>query len=163
MSLLDWSLAHERRRVAQGEVFETIGKREVAATQAQVLATIRNASTWPVWQPEIETAEGPERLGAGDAVLGTADMLGFVVHGHSTVVAVDESSFDEDVIVGVRMHIRFEVTERDGVTTVTHNLSSVMPRGPMGRLLSFFLRRRLVRMQKTALSQLADQVAAPSL
>ncbi len=149
--------------MAEGEVFETIEKREVSASREQVLATIRDASTWSAWQPEIEHAEGPERLGAGDAVLGTADMLGFVVHGRSTVVAVDESSFDEDVIVGVRMRIRFEVSERDGVTAITHHLTSEMPRGPMGRLLSFFLRRRLVRMQKTALRQLADQVAAPSL
>lgn len=148
--------------MARNEIFETTRKREVNASRESVLATIRDASTWPVWQPEIQTAEGPEVLGPGDAVLGTADMLGFVVHGHSTVVAVDDGSFDEDVIVGVRMRIRFEITERNGVTTITHRLTSVMPRGPMGRVLSFFLRRRLVRMQRTALRQLADQVAAPS-
>ncbi|MEO8324047.1 MAG: SRPBCC family protein [Actinomycetota bacterium] len=145
------------------EDFESVRQREVGAPRERVLATIRDASTWPIWQPEIEATEGSEELSPGDAVLGTADMLGFVVHGRSTVVAVDECSFDEDVIVGVRMRIRFEVSERDGVTVIKHRLTAVMPRGPMGKILSFFLRKRLVRMQETALRQLADQVVGPSL
>lgn len=149
--------------MTRNATFETVTETKVAVAPDRVLATIRDASTWPIWQPEIEATEGSEELSPGDAVLGTADMLGFVVHGRSTVVAVDERSFDEDVIVGVRMRIRFEVSERDGVTVIKHRLTSVMPRGPMGRVLSFFLRKRLVRMQETALRQLADQVVAPSL
>ena len=143
--------------------FETVTETKVAVARDRVLATIRDASTWPIWQSEIETAEGSGELSPGDAVLGTANMLGFVVHGRSTVVAVDAGSFDEDVIVGVRMRIRFEVSERDGITVIKHRLTSVMPGGPMGKVLSFFLRKRLVRMQQTALRQLADQVAEPSL
>jgi hypothetical protein len=37
---------------------------------------------------------------------GRADMLGFEVHGHSTAVEIGE----EDVVVGVRLQIRYEVT-----------------------------------------------------
>jgi hypothetical protein len=35
-------------------------------------------------------------------------MLGFEVHGHSTAVEIGASSFEEDVVVGVRLQIRYE-------------------------------------------------------
>ncbi len=135
--------------------FETVGRQVTSASPDQVMRTLRDATTWSRWQPEIQHAEGSESLAPGDAVVGKASMLGFAVHGRSTIVEVGELSLEEDVIVGVRMRIRFEISDGGG-TTVTHRLSSDMPGGAMGRVLTFFLKRRLVKMQRTALKQLAQ-------
>jgi hypothetical protein len=117
-------------------------------------------SSWPQWQPEIRTVDHDGSMTSGDVARGEAEMLGFTVHGHSTATEVGPRFFEEDVIVGVRMRIRYELLPVTDGVVITHRLSAAMPRGPAGRVLSFFLRRRLRHLQRTALERLAAQSEA---
>lgn len=123
-----------------------------------VIDLVRDPKSWPRWQPEIVSTEGPERLEEGDDVYGHAEMLGFRVEGHSKAVTVTTDAFEEDVVVGVRMRILYEVGRDDsGATVVTRRLSALLPGGLAGRVLSFFLRRRLTRMQDGVVDELVRQ------
>ena len=96
----------------------------------------------------------------GDVARGKARMLGFHVDGHATAVGFGAEFFEQDVIVGVRMRIRYEVEPADGGTVITHTLTAEMPRGISGRVLGLFLRRRLRSLQRTALENLVAQSEA---
>ncbi len=128
------------------------------------MSYLLDATSWPAWQPEIVATEGPKRVVVGDIVSGHARMLGFHVQGRSRALEVDESVFEEDVVVGVAMRVRYEVHPEGDGCRVVHRLESDMPRGLSGRLLSLFLRARLRRMQRTAIERLVAQseVAEPS-
>ena len=93
----------------------------------------------------------------GDTVEGAARLLGFTVEGRSSAGSVEPLAFEEDVIVGVRMRVRYEVEASEQGATVTRHLSAHLPRGPAGRVLSFFLKRRLRRMQAGVLDGLVRQ------
>jgi hypothetical protein len=122
-----------------------------------IMALLLDPSSWPRWQPEIGSAEGPRPLSTGDVATGRANMLGFRVLGRSTTLDASDDFFEQDVIVGVRMRIRYEV-ERSGETSlITHKLDCDLPSGILGRILSFFLVPRLKRLQETALDQLASR------
>lgn len=84
-------------------------------------------------------------------------MLGFLVDGHSTTTDVGSAHYEEDVLVGVRMRVRYEVEQTIDGALVTANLFADLPRGLAGGLVSFFLRWRLRRMQRTALKLLVAQ------
>lgn len=114
-------------------------------------------ATWPSWQPEIITTNGPEVLTVGDVVTGQAELLGFNVQGTSRTTFADDREFVEDVVVGVRMRVTYRVEEREGGSSVTRRLEAEMPTGFSGRVLSLFLRLRLRRMQERVLDALAGQ------
>ena len=118
---------------------------------------ILDPASWPRWQPEIVATEGPERLSPADVVRGRATMLGFNVQGHSTALEVAPDRFVEDVIVGVRMRVTYATAPSGDGATITHSLVSDLPTGLWGRVLSFFLRSRLRRMQRAALDELVRQ------
>jgi hypothetical protein len=118
---------------------------------------ILDPASWPRWQPEIVATEGPDRLSPTDVVRGRATMLGFNVQGHSTAIDVAPDTFVEDVIVGVRMRVTYATAPSGEGTTITHRLVSDLPTGLWGRVLSFFLRSRLRRMQRAALDELVRQ------
>jgi hypothetical protein len=123
-----------------------------------VMGLVRDPATWPLWQPEIVSTEGPAPLEAGDDVYGHAEMLGFSVEGHSKSVTVSRDAYEEDVIVGVRMRILYEVARDEaGATVVTRRLTALLPGGLAGRVLSIFLRRRLTRMQNGVVEELVRQ------
>jgi hypothetical protein len=123
-----------------------------------VMDLVTDPTTWPRWQPEIVSTEGPRPLQEGDDVYGSASMLGFRVEGHSKTVAVTGDAYEEDVLVGVRMRIVYEISvDERGETVVTRRLSATLPGGVAGRVLSFFLRRRLTRMQKGVVEELVRQ------
>ena len=110
-----------------------------------VLERILTPATWPEWQSEILRVEGPERLSEGDVVLGDAQASRLrgrrpqhLAGGHSRLLL-------EDVIVGVRMRVRYTVSPDGNGTRVTHRLESDLPRGVAGRVLSVFLRWRLAQ------------------
>lgn len=131
---------------------------------SSVIDLVLDPSTWPSWQPEIISTSGVGPLSVGDVVQGEARMLGFVVHGHSTALEVGERAFDQDVIVGIRMRVRYEVTPSDGGSLITSRMTTDLPRGLSGRVLAFFLRRRLKRLQQTTLQNLAaEPVSRPPL
>ncbi len=128
-----------------------------------VLELVRDPRTWPRWQPEIVSTEGPARLEEGDDVYGHASMLGFRVEGHSKTATVTDAAYEEDVVVGVRMRIVYEVTvDESGRTVVRRKLSALLPGGVAGRLLSFFLKRRLTRMQNGVVEELVRQAEGAS-
>jgi hypothetical protein len=128
-----------------------------------VIATILDPSTWPAWQPEIVSAAGPSRLERGGVVEGRARMLGFGVTGRSTAVEVGDLVFEEDVVVGVTMRLRFEVRPSSQGSVVTQRLTAELPGGFAGRLLGLLLRWRLRRMQRMALERLAAQAEGASV
>lgn len=121
---------------------------------------IKDPSTWPTWQSEILETDGNVPLSEGDLVEGRAELLGFEVGGQSTTVTATSTSFVEDVIVGVRMRVEYTVDETPTGTTVTRRLTTALPGGLSGRLLSFFLKRRLKAMQKGLLDELVGQAEA---
>ena len=122
------------------------------------MTLLLDATTWPDWQPEIESSEGPEKMTPGDVARGTARMLGFHVDGHSTATSTGDYFFEEDVIVGVPMTIRYEIDPVPEGVRITHRLTSRLPGGPSGWLLSLVLRARLRRMQRLVLENLARQL-----
>ena len=124
------------------------------------MAYLLDATSWPAWQPEIVSTRGPKRVSEGDIVSGHARMLGFHVEGRSVATTVGPDVFEEDVVVGVAMKVRYEVHPHENGCTVVHRLESEMPAGLTGRLLAFFLRGRLKRMQKTVVERLVAQSEA---
>ena len=116
--------------------------------------------TWPEWQAEIKTVEGPDRIEEGDQVSGDAELVGYRVQGRSDAHVVDDGLFIEDVIVGVRMVITYEVKSSPAGSQITRTLEADLPRGLVGSLLSVILRVKLRRMQKKLLDELARQAEA---
>jgi hypothetical protein len=137
--------------------FETKSQREIASPPEVLLNTILAPATWPKWQSEILTTTGNERLSTGDVVSGQARLLGFEVDGSSTAIEIEDSSYEQDVIVGVKMRVRYEISPSSNGAVVKHRLVSDLPAGVSGRVLSFFLTRRLKRMQRDLLKGLAAQ------
>src|SRR5687767_15291865 len=122
-----------------------------------MMSHVLDSTAWPAWQPEIIATEGSKRVAEGDIVSGSARMLGFGVQGKSIAVEVSDNVFEEEVVVGVGMRVRYEVQPDGEGCRVTHRLESNMPTGLSGRLLSAFLRGRLKKMQRTALERLVAQ------
>ena len=123
-------------------MFETSASMRVTSVEA-ALAQLRDPSTWPHWQSEILKAEGPAPLEAGDHVSGDASMLGFAVAGRADVRTASDVEVEHEVIVGVRMNVRYTLAPAGDGWTLTHRLTAELPRGVSGRALSFFLKRRL--------------------
>lgn len=134
--------------------FRIEGTTVTRASRSEVVDQLLRPATWPDWQLEIISTEGPERIEAGDVVRGRAEMLGFRVTGQSVMAEVRDALVHEDVVVGVGMQITYEIEEVEGGTKITHRLSSTLPEGLFGRVLSFFLRRRLRSMQRSVLKRL---------
>ena len=137
--------------------FEIEDSRPARCAPDAVLDRVLDPSTWPEWQPEILSTSPSHRLEEGDSVEGRAELLGFVVEGRSSAISVEKDSFEEDVIVGVRMRVRYQVTASTEGTTVTRRLVADLPGGFSGRILSFFLKRRLRKMQHGVLESLVAQ------
>lgn len=121
------------------------------------MKVIGDPMTWPTWQSEIVETIGDAPLGEGDRVEGRAKMLGFEVNGLSTTVYATPRAFVEDVIVGVHMRIEYTIEETTLGTVVTRRLIATLPNGISGRVLSFFLKRRLRAMQEGVLEALVAQ------
>lgn len=122
-----------------------------------VMRRVLGPRTWPEWQSEIKRAEGPSRITEGDQVTGDAQLVGFKVQGRSDAKAVSDELFIEDVIVGVRMVITYEVKPSGRGTRITRTLEADLPAGVAGRVLAILLRAKLGRMQKRLLRDLKDQ------
>jgi Polyketide cyclase / dehydrase and lipid transport len=138
--------------------FETTASARIDSAEA-VLAQLRDPSTWHRWQSEIVRAHGPAPLEAGDHVAGDARMLGFAVAGRADVIVAEEREVRHDVLVGIRMSVRYTLEPSGDGWILTHRLGADLPRGISGRVLSFFLRRRLERMQTRLLHDLVAAAA----
>jgi hypothetical protein len=140
--------------------FSTEDSRFARCEPEAILSRVRQPATWPAWQSEIVATEGPHEVSAGDVVKGRALMMGFDVDGQSIVASDDGSLVIENVVVGVGMQVRYEVVAEGTGSRVTHTLTSNLPAGALGSVLSFFLRRRFKKMQRTVLKRLVDQAEA---
>ncbi len=140
--------------------FSSRRQRFARASTAEVMRLIVSPHERPRWQPEIVAMEGPDLLARGDVQEGRARMLGFDVDGKSTALVVERDRFEEDVIVGVRMRVSYKVEPAPDGVLIKHDVHAELPGGPMGTLLSVFLRRRLKKMQDEALRRLAVQAEA---
>jgi hypothetical protein len=145
------------RSSSRRRFFETSASMEVESPDA-VVARLRDPATWPAWQSEITQAEGPAPLQPGDHVSGDARMLGFAVGGRADVVAAGGTEVEHDVIVGIRMNVRYTIDRTGDAVVLTHRLTAELPRGLAGRILAVFLKRRLQRMQRRLLSDLAIEL-----
>ena len=147
--------------MARSRKIEIQVSRSARCEPETVIALVRDPQTWPQWQPEIVSTSGPSPLEPGDDVYGHASMLGFRVEGHSKTAAATATRYEEDVLVGVRMRIVYEVRpDGEGNALLTRRLSALLPGGVAGRLLSFFLKRRLTRMQDGVVDALVTQAEA---
>jgi hypothetical protein len=150
-----------RRRIpARPRVWSTSSTRFVRARRQKIVGTIRDANSWPEWQPEITRSSGESVLNAGDIVQGDAEMLGFKVAGRADITFADRNAFEQDVMVGIRMRVVYGFTEVADGTAVTHELLAELPRGLSGRILSLFLRCRLRRMQQRLLDNI-ERMGSP--
>jgi hypothetical protein len=143
--------------MASPSEFETSASLRVDSAEA-ALAHLRDPSTWSSWQSEIESAAGPAPLQAGDHVAGDARMLGFAVGGRADVVAAGDREVEHDVIVGIRMNVRYTLEPSGDGWLLTHRLKAELPRGLSGRVLSVFLKRRLRRMQRRLVADLSASI-----
>jgi hypothetical protein len=132
--------------------------RSSTATPEDILERIKRPATWPEWVPEINSTESQRSVvGPGDNVEGRAEMLGFRVNGRAHVTEVTHRLFVQDVVIGVRIVARYSVEPTDDGSVIHHELIVSAPRGPMGRVLTFFLRGRLRAMQRRLLHNLSVQ------
>ena len=122
-----------------------------------VMQRLARPATWPEWVPEITATRSEPVVGPGDDVEGLAEMLGFRVNGRAKVTEVTPTRFVQDVVIGVRIVARYEVEPDGDGSVIHHELVVSAPRGPTGRLLTFFLRGRLRVMQRRLLANLSAQ------
>lgn len=144
-------------RPHRSKTFEIEHSVQTRATPDTVMRRITMPATWPQWQSEIVTAEGPERLAEGDVVEGRARLLGFDVRGKTTATRVTQEVFEEDVIVGVRMQVSYRAGPGRSGSVVTHRMKAHLPAGIAGTVLSWLLAWRLRKMQVMLLERLRDQ------
>jgi hypothetical protein len=139
--------------------FKTEDSRTLRTSHPDVLNQLAVPATWPEWQSEIVSTSGPERVQVGDVVSGEASMLGFEVAGRATTVEVSDDAVEQDVLVGVRMRVRYILTSTSEGIRITHRLTADLPRGFAGRILSFFLQRRFKSMQQELLDNLVNRLS----
>lgn len=135
--------------------------RFIAMDPQTLIERLVTPDSWPQWQPEIVSVRGPRRLQRGDVVVGQARMLGFDVDGRAEIQALEPNAVEHEVLVGIRMRVRYELEPADGGAVLHHRLIADLPGGFWGRILSVFLRRRLRWMQRMALDNLAAEQARP--
>ena len=135
--------------------FVVVSERVARCDPEVVMRYVLDSTSWPRWQPEIVATTGPQEVKPGDLVRGHADLLGFGVAGQAAIEKVGRRSFTEDVLVGVRMQVSYEVLDHDGGCKVRARVVTEAPTGLSGRILGLLLRRRLRSMQFTALQRLA--------
>lgn len=145
---------------ASRALFVTSRSKATGCSPDAVLDLVRRPATWPDWQMEIVSAEGPEVLEVGDVATGHASMLGFNVHGQAVAQHSTPDTFRHFVVVGVGMTVSYDVQETANGAILTHTIESALPTGPLGALLSFFLKRRLKRMQARLIDELVAQAEA---
>ena len=139
--------------------FETQASRTLSTSLSEILRQLVVPATWPRWQSEIVSTSGPERISEGDVVSGQASMLGFEVAGRATAVEISDEAIEQDVVIGVRMRVRYVLTPTPEGFRITHRLTADLPSGFAGRILSFFLKRRLRSMQRDVLENLVQRLS----
>ncbi|MDQ3107771.1 MAG: SRPBCC family protein [Actinomycetota bacterium] len=141
-----------RRPISVDHVASVIG------SPADVWPHIADPARRPAWMTELKSVEAtPGEVAVGDRFLGKSSILLHDFIGASEVTEVDQGRvLVEEVVIGARFVSRWELTaEGAGSTRVRHTIDVEFPTGPFSPIERWVLRRRLLRMQKASLRNLA--------
>jgi uncharacterized protein YndB with AHSA1/START domain len=132
---------------------------QVEATPEEVWALVADASRRPDWMTELKKVDAPPGpVAVGDRFEGESSILLHDFIGASTVLEADRDRLlREEVVIGARFWSRWEITpSADGAgARVHHTIDVDFPAGPFSPLERWVLRRRLLRMQRASLRNLA--------
>ena len=130
---------------------------EVAASPDAVWGMLADPTTRPSWMTElvdVDAAPGP--VAVGDRFNGRSSILFHDFIGTSEVIESEPGrSLAEEVVIGARFTSRWEVSSTADGSTVHHTIDVEFPSGPFSPLERWVLRRRLLRMQRQSLANLA--------
>jgi uncharacterized protein YndB with AHSA1/START domain len=135
----------------------------VPGTPEAVWAAVADVRRRPAWLAElrrVDDGEGPAE--PGTRFTGQASLLGHDLLGHGVVHEAEVGRvLVEEIVLGARLVSTWTFeAEGDGTRTrVGHALVIDYPRGPLGGLERWLVRRRLARMQRTSLAALASLAA----
>ena len=135
---------------------------DVAARPEDVWALLADPSTRPSWMTElVEVDASPGPVQVGDRFDGRSSILFHDFIGASQVTEAEPGRrLAEEVLIGARFTSRWElVPSPDGSTRVRHTIDVEFPGGPFSRIERWVLRRRLLRMQRASLRNLAARLA----
>jgi uncharacterized protein YndB with AHSA1/START domain len=134
---------------------------DVPASPGEVWACIADPTARPAWMTElhrVDAAPGP--LAVGDRFNGESSILLHDFIGTSEVTESEPGrSIAEEVVIGARFVSRWEVTATGAGSSVHHTIEVQFPAGPFSPLERWVLRRRLLRMQRVSLRNLAKRFA----
>ena len=130
---------------------------EVAAPPEEVWALLADPSTRPSWMTElVEVDAAPGQVGVGDRFNGRSSILFHDFIGASEVTESEPGvRLAEEVVIGARFVSRWEVRPTTSGAKVHHTIDVEFPAGPFSPLERWVLRRRLLRMQRQSLDNLA--------
>ena len=130
---------------------------EVATSTEAVWAVLADPSTRPSWMTElVEVDATPGPVEVGDRFNGRSSILFHDFIGASEVTeSVPGRVLAEEVVIGARFTSRWEVSATGGGTKVHHTIDVEFPSGPFSPLERWILKRRLLRMQRQSLANLA--------
>lgn len=130
---------------------------DIPAPPDSVWAVLADASARPSWMTElVEVDAAPGTVEVGDRFNGRSSILFHDFIGASEVTeSTPGQCLAEEVVIGARFVSRWEVTPSAGGARVHHTIDVQFPAGPFSPLERWVLRRRLVRMQRQSLANLA--------
>ena len=135
---------------------------DVPASPEDVWAMIADPTHRPSWMTELQQVDArPGPVSVGDRFNGESSILLHDFIGASEVTEAEPArALAEEVVIGARFVSRWELTATaDGTTSVHHAIDVQFPAGPFSPLERWVLRRRLLRMQRASLRNLASALA----
>ena len=139
---------------------------DIDAPADAVWAFLADAARRPSWMTELRRVEGASGvLEVGDRFTGESSILLHDFIGASEVVEAEPGKvLAEEVVIGARFVSRWEVEPAgDGSTHVRHTIDVEFPSGPFSPIERWVLRRRLLRMQRASLRNLAERLRSHRL
>jgi uncharacterized protein YndB with AHSA1/START domain len=137
---------------------------DMPAPPDEVWGCIADPTVRPAWMTElhrVDAAPGP--LAVGDRFNGESSIL---LHDFIGVSQVTESepgrAIAEEVVIGARFVSRWEITATGDGSSVHHTIEVQFPSGPFSPVERWVLRRRLLRMQRASLRNLAKRFVSTS-
>jgi hypothetical protein len=106
---------------------------------------------------QVDADPGP--LSVGDRFCGESSILLHDFIGASEVKEAEPARLlAEEVVIGARFVSRWEIVAAGGTSSVHHTIDVDFPAGPFSWIERWVLRRRLLRMQRASLRNLAQRV-----
>ena len=135
----------------------------VPASPADVWEVLADPTHRPSWMTELKRVDAePGLLEVGDRFDGESSILLHDFLGASLVVEVEpERRLAEQVVIGARFTSRWHIDADGDGSKVRHTIDVEFPNGPFSPLERWVLRRRLLRMQRASLGNLAARWRRP--